>query len=351
MATTTTTNLGLVKPDYDEAADIDVINDNMDTIDTAFGNVKELQTAVSDPTASGTSLTFIDSISQDTDGVITPTKKTVKDMVGATSGAAGAHGLVPAPAAGDQAKLLQGDGTWVKPNKASAADSSAKLFLIGAEVQAEAQQTYSQDTAYVGTNGKLYSGGNLVAEDSAVVKLTGNQSIAGIKTFSNTTQSSSKTTGGVIISGGLGVAKNIYGDKVYNAVWNDYAEYREADIIEPGYVVTETRGGVMEMTTERLMPACRVISDTYGHCMGETKRAKTPIAVAGRVLVRPYRNRNEYQIGDAVCSAPYGMVDIMTRREIRKYPDRIIGIVSEIPDYEKWEDKVDVNGRIWIYVR
>ena len=45
------------------------------------------------------------------------------------------------------------------------------------------------------------------------------------------------------------------------------------------------------------------------------------------------------------------MVDIMSRREIRKYPDRIIGIVSEIPDYEKWEGKVDVNGRIWVYVR
>lgn len=34
------------------------------------------------------------------------------DFTGATSGAAGAHGLVPAPAAGDQDKFLKGDGTW-----------------------------------------------------------------------------------------------------------------------------------------------------------------------------------------------------------------------------------------------
>jgi len=34
------------------------------------------------------------------------------DMTGATSSAAGAHGLVPAPAAGDQDKVLKGDGTW-----------------------------------------------------------------------------------------------------------------------------------------------------------------------------------------------------------------------------------------------
>ena len=34
------------------------------------------------------------------------------DMTGASSSAAGAHGLVPAPAAGDQSKVLKGDGTW-----------------------------------------------------------------------------------------------------------------------------------------------------------------------------------------------------------------------------------------------
>jgi hypothetical protein len=37
---------------------------------------------------------------------------TYSDFTGATSGAAGANGLVPAPAAGDQDKYLKGDGTW-----------------------------------------------------------------------------------------------------------------------------------------------------------------------------------------------------------------------------------------------
>jgi hypothetical protein len=37
------------------------------------------------------------------------------DFTGATSSTAGAHGLVPAPAAGDEAKFLQGDGTWAAP--------------------------------------------------------------------------------------------------------------------------------------------------------------------------------------------------------------------------------------------
>lgn len=34
------------------------------------------------------------------------------DMTGATSSTAGTHGLVPAPAVGDQGKVLKGDGTW-----------------------------------------------------------------------------------------------------------------------------------------------------------------------------------------------------------------------------------------------
>ena len=34
------------------------------------------------------------------------------DFTGATSSTAGAHGLVPAPAIGDDTKFLKGDGTW-----------------------------------------------------------------------------------------------------------------------------------------------------------------------------------------------------------------------------------------------
>lgn len=40
---------------------------------------------------------------------------TYTDMGGATASAAGTHGLVPAPAAGAQAKYLRGDGTWGTP--------------------------------------------------------------------------------------------------------------------------------------------------------------------------------------------------------------------------------------------
>lgn len=42
----------------------------------------------------------------------------------------------------------------------------------------------------------------------------------------------------------------------------------------------------------------------------------------------------------------------MTREEICEWPDRIVGIVSEIPEYERWgSGNVEVNDRIWIKVK
>lgn len=52
MAVTTTPNLGLMKPDYDELADIDVINDNMDIIDAAVGGKTVVNTDLGTTTLS-----------------------------------------------------------------------------------------------------------------------------------------------------------------------------------------------------------------------------------------------------------------------------------------------------------
>lgn len=150
----------------------------------------------------------------------------------------------------------------------------------------------------------------------------------------------------------------IEGNSVTGAVWNDYAECREADTTEYGYVLTETGKDSLTKTTERLQHFAGVSSDTWGFSQGETEKAKTPIAVAGRVLVYPYQDRNNYQPGDCVCAAPGGTVDIMTREEVVMYPDRIVGTVSHVPEYDTWgggemadRDPVKVNGRIWIKVR
>lgn len=47
-------------------------------------------------------------------------------------------------------------------NTAGSTDTSSKIYLIGATEQSTNPQTYSHDTAYVGTDGCLYSGGSKV---------------------------------------------------------------------------------------------------------------------------------------------------------------------------------------------
>ena len=139
---------------------------------------------------------------------------------------------------------------------------------------------------------------------------------------------------------------------LFGAAWNDYAEYRICnDEFIPGQVVCENGDDTLSISSKRLQPGANIISDTFGFAIGETYQAKCPIAVAGRVLAYTYEPREEFKAGDAVCAGPNGTVSKMTRLEIMKYPERIIGTVSAIPNYEYWGAKnIPVNNRIWIKI-
>lgn len=140
--------------------------------------------------------------------------------------------------------------------------------------------------------------------------------------------------------------------KVYGAVWNDLAEYRRSDIKEPGRVICENGDGTLSLSYTRLQPGAKIISDTFGLSIGETEQSTVPVAIAGRVLAHTYEDWWTFEPGEPVCSGPNGTISKMSRREVRKYPDRIIGTVSELPTYEYWgEYKIPINERIWINIK
>ena len=195
-------------------------------------------------------------------------------------------------------------------------------------------------------------------------------------TYGDTLPTSGATTGQIFFTPSLGLtttdkiymlgiksAENpqmYYNESVYvqnnvlfGAAWNDYAEYRESSELEPGRVIIEVGNGRLIRSNERLQPGAEIVSDTYGFVIGKgNPRCATPVAIAGRVLAYPYEERLMFFAGDAVCSGPDGTVSKMTREEIKEYPDRIIGTVSEVPEYETWgENNIKVNGRIWIRLR
>ena len=170
---------------------------------------------------------------------------------------------------------------------------------------------------------------------------TGNQNV-----YRAYNASGSANTTGVYFNGSTGVLSG--------AAWNDYAEYRkQIELIEPGYCVASGDDGKVYKTTKRLQACDGIVSDTFGFTIGETDECQTPLAVAGRVLAYCEGDKNNYHAGDTVTAGPNGKVVKMTRREIRKWPDRIVGIVSEIPQYEYWgvNNETKVNNRIWIKVK
>ena len=79
------------------------------------------------------------------------------------------------PTSAAVASFVEGKGykTTDTKNTAGSTDTSSKIYIVGATSQAANPQTYSHDTAYVGTDGCLYSGG--------VKVLTAHQDISGKK--------------------------------------------------------------------------------------------------------------------------------------------------------------------------
>lgn len=137
-------------------------------------------------------------------------------------------------------------------------------------------------------------------------------------------------------------------------LFTNVVEYRKAiGRPAPGRVLVETEHGALKESTKRLEPALGVVSDTYGLEFEKSYEENlSPIAIAGRVLVFPYENREGFRIGDPVCAGPGGTASLMTREEVKLWPDRIIGIVANVPG-ERFcgkDDEICINGRIWIKV-
>ena len=210
---------------------------------------------------------------------------------------------------------------------------------------------------------KIEAGGDFELPDTVMLKSGGK--FTGAVEYTTLTGGNITSSGtisadrGFSTKGAVNADGNISGTKVYGAVWNDYAKYREStEKIEPGQVVIENGDGSISISEKRLVPGASIVSDTYGFIIGETEKCKTPVATAGRVLRYPFEDKAIYKAGDAVCTGPNGTISKMTREEIKEYPDCILGYVSEIPTYEEWggginadRPPVKVDGRIWIKVK
>ena len=189
----------------------------------------------------------------------------------------------------------------------------------------------------------------LIEQSSGVLTCTGAMKIG------DTTASSSTSTGALVVSGGVGVAGNIYGSKVYGAVYNDYAERRLSETeIKPGYVVHELGDDLVGVCNKDLSSTAMLVTDTYGFLIGDEQDGlySIPVGLSGRVLAYVSESSSKLSIGDVVCAAADGKIRKMTKKEKVSNPECIIGVVGSIPKYEQWgSNNIEVDGRVWINLK
>ena len=111
---------------------------------------------ISIPKPTGTSKT----LTIDTNGTVawTATPVPPAEMTGATASTDGESGLVPSPAAGDQAKFLKGDGTWATPPEANLANYYYDDRGNGLSAKRTGYGN-SHNTSLLGSDGDMYAHG------------------------------------------------------------------------------------------------------------------------------------------------------------------------------------------------
>ncbi len=199
--------------------------------------------------------------------------------------------------------------------------ATSKIYLVGADDSG----MYTQSDCYIGEDGSVYSKNKKA--------LTINSEKTDGEFYSGDTAPTSSTR--------LNYDGYLYATRVYNAVYNDYAElFEKADPDEeicPGDVIVKVPGknGYTKSykTGDNLVVG--VASDQYGHLIGGTgneeydKKHFIPIGLCGRNVVKVLGNVKE---GDLLISAPNGLAISSC------VVGCIIGKVLNIIDYDKETD-------------
>ena len=280
--------------------------------------------------------------------------------------------------------FLRGDGTWVTPpntdtsctavgNHYTPTSDSSSVISSGVINTSTPTITWSTDssTPYslvtgltINRDAKGHVTGASVSTANfpkltSITQLgtiTSALNVSGVASFTNATASTSTTTGAVKISGGLGVAGNIYGSAVYNAVWNDLSDCIEVDTdcnLEAGYCYCFDGTHYYKSDKYLADGIIGINSDTYGMNMGRKPNGckQMDVAVAGFVLAFVDK---EYKVGTPLTCTKDGKLTKIKFLDRVFNPHKIVATYWKSEPQEEWgnEDrKVKVNGRKWVKIK
>lgn len=183
------------------------------------------------------------------------------------------------------------------------------------------------------------SASNITASEINAISIT-----AG--TFeTNTFDSNLLTANDVQVTGSISASGNIVGAKVFNAVYNDYAEWFErGDDASTGDIVAlDLDTGKYRKATMDDKVIAGIVSNDYAHIIGgkpfdnyveENMKYYIPVCLVGRVIVKV---TGSVQIGDYIVPSKTPGVGVA----VHKWTDKSVGIVVQKKD----------NGFVKVLVR
>jgi len=222
--------------------------------------------------------------------------------------------------------------------------------------------------SWTATNGNLTIA---LGTPTALTSATTDATTATSHTHSITTVAPSSTSAGIMLASGVKASGHFYGGttaptattrlnydgdfyatKVYNAMWNDIADFITVEsecIVEAGKCYFITPDFRHMQTTEICQKGVLgIASDTYGYGLGKDEnKNQLPVAIGGFVLA--YVD-GEVEPGDALTCGPYGNLVIITDEMKSKYPERIVATYYK-PESSIEYNGIMVDGRHWVKVK
>ena len=179
------------------------------------------------------------------------------------------------------------------------------------------------------------------------LSLTAGSATTGAGTFFKTSATPAPTGTAITCYDGY-----FYATKIFNALWNDIADFVEApkDLpIEYGRVYVRTPDYTVAKSSEYMeMGILGIASDTYGFGVGQKKDVnQIPIAIGGFVLA--YVDKH-YAPGTPLTSSADGGLREISHSDKLEYPERVLATFDRPEPTENWNGLV-VDGRCWVKIR
>jgi hypothetical protein len=140
--------------------------------------------------------------------------------------------------------------------------------------------------------------------------------------------------------------------KIWNAVWNDVADFRLLDDnLVYGMCYYDTITGAKICTKKCQKSVIGIASNTFGQGLGKFTDDAVPIAISGWVLA--YVDK-EYEMGTPLTNNKMGFLTKMTLKEKQSYPERLLAIYRNKEIENVWGPvgrEIKVDDRHWVKVK